>query len=403
MTTTGGSAPPYRIVVLGVNPDWAAEVGNVCVDSTTRTAGAAGLLSVETRLLREDPAGSPPQTLVVFLADSDSRDRTDLLEQVNMARDAAVAVLPVVHSGADVQAVLPEILRPLNAVRWEQHGDAVALDVLRLLGLVERHRRLFLSYRRQETSALAINLREHLSRRTFDVFLDRFSVPPADDFQRRIDIELSDKAFVLLLESTSAVRSQWVQHEVAFALSHGISLMALTLPDVTDDRVFSVIDEAFRYRLVPEDLHLAAEPGQPPDLVLTPEALGRVLEEVESRYARQLRQRRGQLIGSLREWLVRSNRAIRPTANEWALAATGPDGRPTVYLVTPQAPAPADLQELDRLRRSAASAEGRRAHGYLLHGAPVQDPDEGRLIAWIVGRRPLSTCAHHRVPDLLGL
>ena len=322
----------------------------------------------------EDPADAPPHSLVVFLADRRSRRDGELLGQVARARARSLPVLPLARSAADVPSALPSALRPLHAAVWTDPGTIRA--ALRLLGLVERRRRLFLSYRRQETSELALQLREHLSRRSFDVFLDRFSVPPAADFQRRIDIELSDKAFVLLLESPSATGSPWVQHEVTYALAHGISLMALTLPGVTNRERFPTVDEAFRYRLTARDLSAAGPdaPGEtgvggPP---LSAAALAAVLDEIENRYARQLRQRREQLLGSLAGWLDLAGHRPALTDNEWALVTAPPRGRPVAYLVTPRAPAPSDVRDLDRLRGPTARPGGRLPDGCL--GSRGTDP-----------------------------
>lgn len=353
----------------------------------------------------EDPADAPPHSLVVFLADQRSRGDAKLLAQVARARARSLPVLPLARSAADVPSALPKALQPLHAAVWADPGTVRA--VLRLLGLVERRRRLFLSYRRQETTELALQLREHLSRRSFDVFLDRFSVPPAADFQRRIDIELSDKAFVLLLESPSAAGSPWVQHEVTYALTHGIALMALTLPDVTDRERFSTVDEAFRYRLIARDLSAAGSraPGETGEggPQLTAAALAAVLDEIENRYARQLRQRREQLLGSLADWLDLAGHRPTSTDNEWALVTAPPRRRAVAYLVSPRAPAPSDVRDLDRLRGLTAREGGRLPDGCLVHAARTLDPDEEDLIKWIIDKRPLTTRPHHAVPDLLGL
>ena len=228
-------------------------------------------MAIEDALPRSaDPADSPPQTVVVFLAEEASREDNGLVAQLEEARRELLAILPLgAPRGADAFAVLPNLVRSLNALPWERGGGAAIGAIMRLLGLIERDRRLFLSYRRHETSSLALQLREHLSRRAFDVFVDRFSVPPAADFQQRIDVELSDKAFVLLLESPAAVGSRWVQHEVAYALSHGISLLALSLPDTPVEARFASVDEAFRFRLENNDLEPAADQVGPDDRVLT--------------------------------------------------------------------------------------------------------------------------------------
>jgi hypothetical protein len=269
-----------------------------------------------------------------------------------------------------------------------------------LPGNAEAQRRLFLSYRRLETSSVALQLREHLSRRAFDVFLDRFSVPPADDFQRRIDIELSDKAFVLLLESRSAVGSPWVQHEVAYALSHGISLLALCMPETRDEDLFASVDEAFRLRLDAHALENADAPAGPDDRVLVHRALDVVLDTIEVRYARQLRRRRTSLLGSLEQWLLDAGRAPERLGDERALAAHDPD---EVFMITPRAPAPADLRRLDAVRGARAARYGGGVPGHLLFAAPVQDPRDRQLIDWIIDRRPLSARPHITVPDYLGL
>jgi hypothetical protein len=392
------------LVILASDDAWRDEVVDAANAALLSQVGRGDLVAIEDVLpARTDPAKTAPQTVVVFLADETSRADEELRAQLEDAHAQLVAILPVVRQGADVFTVLPDVLRPLNAVTWERDGVSVVGAILRLLGLIERERRLFLSYRRHDTSGLALQLREHLGRRAYDVFLDRFSVPPAADFQRRIDIELSDKAFVLLLESASAVGSEWVQHEVAYALSHGISLLVLSMPDTPKEARFPSVDEAFRLELPDEDLEPARDGVGSNDLVLNVNALNAVLDEVESRYARQLRRRRMSLRGSLEEWLRRAGGNPSPLSDEWAVAVDAPGRAPSVYLITPRAPTPSDLRRLDGLRLQRAKSRGAEVKGRLVFAAPVQDEEDQRLITWIVDRRPLSTHPHVGIPDLLGI
>jgi TIR domain len=76
---------------------------------------------------------------------------------------------------------------------------------------------IFISYRRLETLPFALQLFDRLTHEGFEVFLDRFSIPPGFDFQRRLTRELEDKSMVLLLESTGVKDSKWIQHEIDFA------------------------------------------------------------------------------------------------------------------------------------------------------------------------------------------
>lgn len=397
-----GSAP-YRLVILGRDIAWAAELQKRVTTAVTEVVQRLEAITFERELgAPGDPAAARPQVVVVVLADASSRDDADLTEALESARHQMLAVLPLTRAGAIVEEILPPLLRPLNALVWDGHEADAVMAIMRLLGLVEQERRLFLSYRRQETSALALQLRTRLSERGYDVFLDRFSVPPADDFQRRIDIELADKAFVLLLESPAAVGSQWVQHEVAYALSHGIALLALSLPETRDEDRFGVVDDAFRRPLPAADL-AAPNGGGLSDRLLRDDPLAAVLDAIELEYARRLRLRRKALLGSLELWLGQSGAPPAQTTDEWALVADWPDAWATVFLITPRAPSPRDLWRLDDLRGTHEQSCGRSVHGCLAYASAVQDDDNAALVRWIVDGRPLATVLHDRVPDLLAL
>jgi MTH538 TIR-like domain (DUF1863) len=65
--------------------------------------------------------------------------------------------------------------------------------------------------------------------------LARFSMPPGYDFQRRLNQELEDKSMVVLLESRSLKDSKWTQHEIDFAKRYRLGMLALRMPDVTNE------------------------------------------------------------------------------------------------------------------------------------------------------------------------
>lgn len=381
---------PYQIVVLAADSAWAQEVECAVQDALESVLGRRDAVTVAASVPpRLDPAAPAPHTAVAFLADEASRDDSALLAELREARGQALPLVPIVRAESDVFAMLPAMLRPLNAIEWGDPPNAAVQALLRLLGIVEQDRKLFLSYRRSDTSPLALQLRRALAERSFDVFLDRFSVPPAADVQRRIDIELSDKAFVLLLESASATHSQWVQHEVAFSLAHRISLLALVLPETQAEDRHRAIPDQLRSWLDDADLDSADE--------LTEAALARVLDEIELSYGAQLRRRRDDMLAALKEWLERAGADPEPADDAWALGGAWPPGERSVFLVTPRAPVPRDMHALDLLRRRRAASLGRDVGGVLAFGAPVRDADDAALIAWVSDGRPL------RVEPLIGM
>ena len=90
--------------------------------------------------------------------------------------------------------------------------------------------RVFISYRWDETGAVAQQLFDALSHQQFDVYLDRFRTNPGTDFLERIRFELADKVCVLLLDSQHVGKSVWVRGEYAFARAYKLGPIAFDLP-----------------------------------------------------------------------------------------------------------------------------------------------------------------------------
>jgi hypothetical protein len=162
-------------------------------------------------------------------------------------------VVPVITSGATA-ANLPAWLRSRNSISWVP-GDLLAAGrVAQRAGVASERSRLFLSYVRRDTSALAEQLFDELNRQGFDVFLDRFRIAPGVDFHVKIAEELCHKAVVLVLESENIRRSPWVAHEVAFARLHQLGLVGLQLPR---GRKVPEIENRWRHSLAGGELTLA--------------------------------------------------------------------------------------------------------------------------------------------------
>jgi AraC-like DNA-binding protein len=143
--------------------------------------------------------------------------------------DPSFHVVPILIGGASA-AVLPPALAALNAIRWSPGDGSAVHQILRAGGLLGARPRLFISYRRHETEAIADQLFDQLNRHGFEVFLDRFGVEPGLDFQVRLTEELANMGTVLVLESRTILLSDWVRYEVDFARMHHLGLLALHLP-----------------------------------------------------------------------------------------------------------------------------------------------------------------------------
>ena len=103
--------------------------------------------------------------------------------------------------------------------------DAITNLVLENLGLLRRTRRLFISYRRSNSSHEALQLRHELDARGYDVFLDTHSVPRGDDFQEVLWHRLADSDVVVMLDTPGFMTSRWTKEELAQAEAMTIGMI----------------------------------------------------------------------------------------------------------------------------------------------------------------------------------
>ncbi len=136
-------------------------------------------------------------------------------------------IIPVLPSGVGGSS-LPKSLRSMNRLSDLGSADALAADILRWIHIgVER--KIFLSYRRDDTKNLADQIHHALAQRGYHIYLDRFSGTPGRFFPQEIAEELADKGCVVLLESRNLVQSRWTKWEIAFARHYRLGLIALNV------------------------------------------------------------------------------------------------------------------------------------------------------------------------------
>jgi len=137
-------------------------------------------------------------------------------------------ILPVYPTAV---SALPPALGHLQIAHWHNTISEIVPAILAASEIAPEEFRIFISYKRSEAPDLAEQLFEALSKERFDVFLDRFSIPPVLNFKTRLRPELADKAKLLAVESSSAWQSSWIRYEVAYARKHRLGRLALALPN----------------------------------------------------------------------------------------------------------------------------------------------------------------------------
>lgn len=163
-----------------------------------------------------------------------------------------IPVLPVVSDIRRATAEVPELLRQFNYLEGGQDAPArIATSMLECCGLLPRQRRIFLSYRRDEARAAALQLFDAFAAKQFDVFLDTHGIKPAEDFQSVLWHRLCDSDVLVMLDTPTYFSSRWTSAEFGRALSKNISVLRVGWPDTTPSERTAT---ASRAELLPDEV-----------------------------------------------------------------------------------------------------------------------------------------------------
>lgn len=143
-----------------------------------------------------------------------------------------VPVIPVISEGDQLHAELPELLQRFSYVNYADGGvHAISTALLESVGLLPQHRRVFISYRRDEAATVAAQLFDAIQARQFDVFLDSQGTAPAEDVEALSWHRLYDSDVLLMLDTPAYFENRWTNAEFGRVLAKGISVLKVTWPD----------------------------------------------------------------------------------------------------------------------------------------------------------------------------
>lgn len=218
----------YQLVVLGQGREARKEA--LYAEMKKRFADVGLDFSEHAETL--EGAGKAPEwegfPVVVWFGGSDKPEP----DEVKMTEDflaRGFSVFPVVESIASYKSQVPEVLHPING----QEFDVTKLSANIMAGfrLARRFRQAFISYKRDESSALANQLFHELTERGYRVFLDTVSVNSGVDFQKALWSRMADVDILVLIDSPKALSSEWVYKELLRADTLGMGVVQLIWPN----------------------------------------------------------------------------------------------------------------------------------------------------------------------------
>jgi hypothetical protein len=173
-------------------------------------------------------------SFVYYFGKRDHHDKdVDILATLMANGDA---IIPVYFHEGDFYEEIPEQAWKMNGKMYTPGKVNTfvnyALEALRLL---RQNRKLFISYRRNESTGIANQLFDALVRCNYDVFLDTYSIGAAKNFQEELHHRLSDCDILIQLYTNEFMESPWCREEITAANQKQIGVIELVWPGVALD------------------------------------------------------------------------------------------------------------------------------------------------------------------------
>ncbi len=318
----------YQIIKLGSDNPFYKEVLDTFYHHIEELGLAKeSILEIDETNFKTEYKGNAPTFCLFFGDNSGTFKNIDLLEI--LIKDANL-ILPVATDLTKFSYQIPKQLKNVNGFELATSNDIEKLVscILEGLSLLRLSRRLFISYKRDESSTVAIQLFEQLEKNGFDVFLDTHSIRPGEPFQDELWHRMADTDVVVLLNTPGFLNSNWTTQELAKANSMSIGILQLIWPTHKLER-----DAELSIPFQLSDSDFGNDIFKEPTSYLKPEIISKIISQVESLRARSLASRQDNIIT---EFIASSNRVGKKAdlQSEKFITIKRSDGKELVIIPT---------------------------------------------------------------------
>lgn len=174
--------------------------------------------------------GNQPAFAIYFGSKSEKEYKD--ITGINRLIDDGIAILPIYFNNEAFLCQIPQCLHKQNGLLYDSSAvESIVGLILESFHLLRSERKVFISYKRNESSSIAIQLFEALENNNFDVFLDTHSVRLGDDFQDELWHRMTDCDVVIVLNTGNFCKSKWCKEEIAEANAKQIGIVQLVWPN----------------------------------------------------------------------------------------------------------------------------------------------------------------------------
>lgn len=279
----------YQIIILGSVTGLVDEIATLFYEKIRKLNLQESFYQIiNNSEVAKEYKGNQPTFVLYFGNQGGNFEDIDIVEKL---LNEGNIVLPIFYDSFKNE--IPKILANQNGLKYELHQKTKIVSlILESFGKLRNTRKVFISYKRDESSSVAIQLYEALEKNNFDVFLDTHSIKQGEPFQDELWHRMTDCDVIVLLNTPKFLESEWCEKEIAEASVKQIGVLQLIWPN---NKLASMAEVCFPRQMQPEDF--IDRVFDKKDISrLTDTTLKSIIEKVESIRARNLAARQDNLI-----------------------------------------------------------------------------------------------------------
>ena len=328
----------YQLITLGTteNPI-VKEILNQIETKITDLKLPKNILNIINRDNIDEYVGNQPAFSIYF---GDKEGNFNDLDITKKLIEDGTMILPIFYT--DFPKEIPKILENQNGIQFDNNElDRIANIVLQAFELLRNTRKVFISYKRSESTSVAIQMYEALESHNFDVFLDTHSIEKGEPFQDELWHRMTDCDVILLLNTPNFLDSHWCKEELAEAGSKQIGIVQLIWPNHT---IESISHLSFPLKLESSDFEKGIYNNKDSSK-LNNTKIREIVQQVESVRARNLASRQDNLITEFMSIAKQCGRNI--TIQPERFLTEELSGKKIIYIPTIGIPQSTDCQSAE--------------------------------------------------------
>lgn len=217
----------YQLVLIGENEELFKSLQLQLQKSFDELKIVVDLLKIIREDNIEEYSGGQPAFVIYAGHKNDfTNNQKEIIEKQKL--DGNI-ILPVFDKSFTNE--IPDFLSNQNGVTFNGNIVKISNIILEGFELLRKNRKLFISYKRSESSNIAIQLYEFLEKNNFDVFIDTHSIDKGEEFQEELWHRMTDCDLILMLNTKEFLKSDWCKQELDKAHVKRIGIVHLLWPD----------------------------------------------------------------------------------------------------------------------------------------------------------------------------